>query len=97
MKDVSNQVAIVLKNGNAFTVKVKDGIEASKVIDLLYEHRGKLLLETSMESCPTLLNCDDIAKAVYTSTSPHSLQVLVKGTLTEDGKQNNKKGVSDES
>lgn len=85
MADIKNQVAIILKSNKSFLIQVKDVTEGLKVINLLYDSKGKTLVKTSMEPCPVIVNCDEIARAVYTSVNPTRIHMFLKDTITEQG------------
>ena len=73
MKKLKNRITIDLGNKDWVCLQVKNEAEASEIIKLVHSHKGKLLLQTSMESCPIVINCDLVTKAIY-----------LEGELSED-------------
>lgn len=65
MSKLRNRIAIVLGDKDWVCLRVKNESEAIDIIARLSKHKGKLLLKTSMEPCPTLIDCDGITKAIY--------------------------------
>jgi hypothetical protein len=60
-----NRIVIVLNEKNWVILRVKDEAEAKEIITRLSNHDGRLLLKTSMESCPVIIHTGQITKAIY--------------------------------
>ena len=73
MAKLRNRITIVLSDKDFVCLRVKNEAEAKQIIKLIYKHKGKLIIQTSQESCPTIINCNLITKAIY-----------LEGELSED-------------
>ena len=64
MEKLANRVQFTL-DGGCVIVPVKDESEARAIIGFAVRHNGQWLLETSMTTCPVLIDYGKIVTAVY--------------------------------
>ena len=64
MKKLTNRVQFTLDDG-CVIVPVKDENEARAIIGFAAKHKSQWLLETSMTTCPVVIDYSKIVTAVY--------------------------------
>lgn len=64
MSKLTNRVQFTL-DGGCVIVPVKDESEARAIIEFAAKHKSQWLLETSMTTCPVVIDYGKIVTAVY--------------------------------
>jgi len=64
MEKLTNRVQFTL-DGGCVIVPVKDESEARAIIEFAAKHKSQCLLETSMTTCPVVIDYGKIVTAVY--------------------------------